>query len=324
MSRLVEPLLRPAVLWLLLLVFAAAAAGQFDLTRLGAWAFGGVTGDPVLLQWAAAALIGGGVVANFWLLSFAPRVAQIAIVWVELMALFLAFCWSFGLSYVFMWSRTPILLGLELRDGFIQGAALTVFLCLVSIACSTVIALAMALMRLSTNGAAFGIATFYTSFFRGTPLLLQIFLIYLGLPQLGIVISAIPAGIIALSLCYGAYMAEIFRAGILAVPRGQGEAALSLGLTPHDVTWLVILPQAMRLIIPPTGNQFIAMLKDSSLVSVMGVWEVMFLARTHGRSDFKYMEMLIVAAVIYWALSFVFELLQARIEKHYGKGVRVR
>ena len=88
--------------------------------------------------------------------------------------------------------------------------------------------------------------------------------------------------------------------------------------------WLIMLPQAMRLIIPPTGNQFIAMLKDSSLVSVMGVWEIMYLARTHGRAEFKYMEMLIIAAMIYWALSSASRLVQARIEKRFGKGVAVR
>jgi polar amino acid transport system permease protein len=193
---------------------------------------------------------------------------------------------------------------------------------MVSIAIATVLALVAALGRLSGNGVAFGLATFYISFFRGTPLLLQVLLIYLGLPQMGLVLEAVPAGVIALSLCYGAYMAEIFRAGILAVGRGQREAALSLGLRPSQSMRLVILPQAMRLVIPPTGNQFIAMLKDSSLVSVMGVWELMYLARTYGRGEFKYMEMLISAALIYWLLSAVFEVIQSRIERHFGKGVR--
>jgi polar amino acid transport system permease protein len=274
--------------------------------------------------WLVVAVLAALVVLNFWLLSFLPFRAQVTVIWVELLALFAAFCWSFDLNTAFMLDRTPILLGLELRDGFIQGAALTLFICAVSTAISTVIALAAALARLSHSGPAFGVATFYISFFRGTPLLLQIMLIYLGLPQIGLVIDAIPAGIIALSLCYGAYMAEIFRAGILAVPKGQSEAALSLGLKQGEVMWLVVLPQAMRLIIPPTGNQFIAMLKDSSLVSVMGVWEIMFLARTHGRAEFKYMEMLIVAALIYWAMSAAFELVQARIEKRFGKGVTAR
>ena len=153
-----------------------------------------------------------------------------------------------------------------------------------------------------------------------TPLLLQVFIIYLGLPQMGVILDPVPAGIIALSLCYGAYMAEIFRAGIQGVPAGQGEAAAALGLRPALTMRKVILPQAMKLIVPPTGNQFIAMLKDSSLISVLGVQELMFLARTQGRSEFKHFEMLITAAIIYWIISFVFELIQARIEAHYGKG----
>ncbi len=162
-------------------------------------------------------------------------------------------------------------------------------------------------------------ATFYISFFRGTPLLLQVYLIYLGLPQIGLVLDAVPSGVMALSLCYGAYMAEIFRAGIQGVPKGQREAAMALGLKSGLIMRKIILPQAMRLIIPPTGNQFIAMLKDSSLVSVMGVWELMFLARTQGRAEFKILEMLITAAIIYWIISVVFELVQARIERHYRR-----
>lgn len=329
MTRLFEALAQPLVLRGLLFLFSVAVLAGFD--------YGGLVARlaeivPALAlpagqaagPWLVIAVLAGLVVVNFWLLSHLPFRVQVTAIWVELLGLFAAFCWSFDLSYSFMLDRAPILLGLQLRDGFIQGAALTLFICVVSIVISTVIALAVALARLSDSGPAFGVATFYTSFFRGTPLLLQTMLIYLGLPQLGLVIDAIPAGIIALSLCYGAYMAEIFRAGILAVPRGQTEAALSLGLKPAQVTWLVVLPQAMRLIIPPTGNQFIAMLKDSSLVSVMGVWEIMFLARTHGRAEFKYMEMLIVAALIYWAMSAVFELLQARLEKRFGKGVSAR
>ncbi len=105
-----------------------------------------------------------------------------------------------------------------------------------------------------------------------------------------------PAGILALSLCYGAYMTEIFRAGISSIPRGQWEASRAIGLTPFQAMTRVILPQSMRLIIPPTGNQFISMLKDSSLVSVIGVWELMFLARTQGRAEFRHLEMLITAA----------------------------
>lgn len=181
-----------------------------------------------------------------------------------------------------------------------------------------------ALARLSSSAVAFGIASFYASFFRGTPLLIQILLIYLGLPQLGIVPGAITAGVIALSLNYGAYLSEIFRAGIIGVSVGQREAALALALRPTQIFWRVTLPQAMRTIIPPTTNQFISMLKDSSLISVMGVWEVMFLAQSYGRSSYRYIEMLTTAAVLYWIMSIGLELLQSRLERHYGKAYQAR
>ena len=252
------------------------------------------------------------VTANDVAVRLLPFRAQIVVVWLELLLLFLAFFYSFDLRYSFIGSRLPILV--------FTGAVTTIYISLVSIAIACVLAMAGALARLSRSGLAYAVATFYISFFRGTPLLLQVYLIYLGLPQLGLTLDAVPSGIIALSLCYGAYMAEIFRAGIQGVPVGQREASMALGLKPGLTMRKIILPQAMRLIVPPTGNQFIAMLKDSSLVSVMGVWELMFLARTQGRSEFRHLEMLITAALIYWTISIVFEVIQARIEAYYGKG----
>jgi polar amino acid transport system permease protein len=223
----------------------------------------------------------------------------------------LIFFYSFDLSYTFIAERLPLLI--------VTGVGYTLLVSALSIAIASIIALFGALMRLSKNGAFFAISTFYVSFFRGTPLLLQVYLIYLGLPQLGIILDAIPSGVIALSLCYGAYMTEIFRSGIQAVPDSQTEAALALGLKPWQIMLKVVLPQAVRIIIPPTGNNFIAMLKDSSLVSAMGVMELMYLARTLGRSEFKHFEMLITAALIYWFISFLFELFQGRLEAHFGK-----
>ena len=129
-------------------------------------------------------------------------------------------------------------------------------------------------------------------------------------------------GIVALSLCYGAYMTEIFRAGIQSIPGGQWEAADALGMRRSATLRKIILPQAMRIIVPPTGNQFIAMLKVSSLVSVVGVWDLMFVARAQGRADFRMLEMLITASLIYWFLSIILELLQARIERRYNAASR--
>jgi polar amino acid transport system permease protein len=264
---------------------------------------------------AAAAL---AVAAAARLLPFWP---QTVIVWAALFAGFLAFAFNFDLKYSLIGEKFPFLAGLRLSpEGFVQGAAMTLFITAISAPMAAGLALLAALGRLSKNPVAFGSSTFYTSFFRGTPLLIQVYLIYLGLPQVGLVLTAIPAGFLALSLNYGAYIAEIVRAGIEAVPGGQWEAATALGLKRRLIMQKVIMPQAMRVIVPPTFSQFIAMLKDSSLVSLMGVWELTFLARAYGRADFRYVEMLLTAAMLYWLMSIVLELLQARIERYYGKG----
>ncbi|AOE63023.1 amino acid ABC transporter permease [Pseudomonas corrugata] len=245
---------------------------------------------------------------------------RLYLTWAVMLALFASFFLGFDLKFSIILDKLPNLIGLHLApNGFLQGAVLTLFLCLCSIVASSLLGFITALARLSNSAVAFGIASFYASFFRGTPLLIQILLIYLGLPQLGVVPGAVTAGIIALSLNYGAYLSEIFRAGIVGVPQGQREASLALGLSETVIFWRVTLPQAMRTIIPPTTNQFISMLKDSSLVSVMGVWEVMFLAQSYGRSSYRYIEMLTTAAIIYWLMSIALELIQARMERHYGK-----
>ncbi|WP_051328603.1 amino acid ABC transporter permease [Geminicoccus roseus] len=236
---------------------------------------------------------------------------QVYVVWLELAALVLLFFYSFDLSFAFIWRKLPFLLS--------QGLLTTIYISAISIAIASVLAMLGAIAKLSSNGIAIGIANFYTSLFRGLPLLMQIYMIYLGLPQLGYVVDAVPAGIAALSLCYGAYMTEIFRAGIESIPKGQWEASRALGLKPRSTMGRIILPQAMRIIIPPTGNQFIAMLKDSSLVSVVGVWELMYLARTQGQTEFRHVEMMITASMIYWILSIVLELVQARIERRYNR-----
>ena len=236
---------------------------------------------------------------------------QVYIVWLEFAVLLLVFFYSFNLSFEFIQRK----IGFLLR----QGLVMTLYISVVSISIASVLALIGAVAKLSSNGIALGIANFYTSLFRGIPLLMQIYMIYLGLPQLGYVVNAVPTGIAALSLCYGAYMTEIFRAGIESIPRGQWEAARALGLKPASTTLRIILPQAMRVIIPPTGNQFIAMLKDSSLVSVVGVWELMYLARTQGQTEFRHVEMMITASLIYWMFSIMLELIQGRIERYYGR-----
>jgi polar amino acid transport system permease protein len=218
-------------------------------------------------------------------------------------------------------------------DIILQGAGATLGVSLASILIATVLALFGAVARLSKNSVAQGISGFYVSVVRGTPLLIQIFIIYLGLPQVGeqltrlgfpqigrlFILDAIPAGIVALSLNYGAYMTEIFRAGLQSIGYGQREAALAIGMTPWQVMRRIILPQAVRIIIPDVGNQFIAMQKDSALVSIMGVWEITFLANRYARRDSKYMEMYLIAAAAYWILTIISSWFQSRIERSMGK-----
>ena len=248
-------------------------------------------------------------VLNLLAISFARLKIQILIVWFELFLLFLAFAYSFDLKLSFIQSRIGLMIS--------KGLFTTIYISAVSIVIATAIAIVGAIAKLSNNGFAYAIASFYTSLFRGLPLLLQVYLIYKGLPQLGFMVDAIPSGIAALSLCYGAYMTEIFRAGIQSIPKGQWEASRALGFKSGLILRKIILPQSIPIIVPPTGNQFIAMLKDSSLVSVLGIWELMYLAKTLGQRDFRHMEMLLTAAMIYWGLTISLEMIQARIERKY-------
>jgi polar amino acid transport system permease protein len=249
---------------------------------------------------------------------------KVWLTWAALLALLIGACYGLHLDFGYVGDKLPFLLGLRLApDGFIQGAALTIFVTVCSLFFALLVAFITALGRLSSNAFAFALATFYASLFRGTPLMVQVLIIYLALPQIGIVLGALSSGLIALSLNYGAYLAETIRSGIMAVPAGQREAAMALGLPRWVIAWKVIAPQALRLIIPPAGALFVSMLKDSSLVSLMGLWELNFLAQSYARASYHYMEMLITAALIYWGLSIVFELVQLRLERRFGRGVAV-
>lgn len=304
--------------WFVLVIFGAVFALflAFDLsgTSMGEL-MRPVIGEPLESglygRFAIAFVIAVLFCLNVVLIGFASLRVQITIVWLELLLLFLAFFKTFNLSLPFMAEKLPFLVT--------QGLFTTIYVSAISIVIASAIAILGAVAKLSTNGFAYAIASFYTSFFRGLPLLMQVYLIYLGLPQLGFIIDAVPAGILALSLCYGAYMTEIFRSGIQSIDRGQWEASRSIGFGFGITMRKIILPQALPVIIPPTGNQFISMLKDSSLVSVIGVWELMFLARTLGQKSFQHMEMLISAAMLYWGVSICLELIQSRIERYYAR-----
>jgi polar amino acid transport system permease protein len=215
-----------------------------------------------------------------------------------------------------------------------QGLPWTIVICALAIMLAVLLALFGALGRLSTSAVAQGVSSFYTSFFRGTPLIVQMFLIFLALPQLAppnlpglrdsLTLTALQAGIIALGLNYGAYMTEIFRAGIQSVGHGQVEAAEALGMTYRQRMRRIVLPQAIRVIIPPTGNEFIAMMKDSALISLLGSvvaqMEIFRRAQLVGRADFRPLEAFVLAAALYWILTTVFQFFQTRLERRLSAG----
>jgi polar amino acid transport system permease protein len=194
-----------------------------------------------------------------------------------------------------------------------------------SIFFAIILAVLGALGRLSSNAVVYGIASFYVSIVRGTPLIVQILFIYLALPQIWPGFAGIPAivlGIFALSFNYGAYMTEIFRAGIQAIPRGQIDAAHALGMTDRLTMRRVILPQAIRIVTPAIGNEFIAMIKDSALISIISVQELLWRAQTVGSTKFRTLETLLLAALVYWALTLAFSVLQDRLEKRMAESDR--
>ena len=218
------------------------------------------------------------------------------------------------LDFGFMRQQFPFILG---------GVGLTILLAALSISLAMVLALLGALGRLSRFPPAYALATFYISLIRGTPLLLQIIFFFLALPQLGIRLTGLAAGVLALGLNYGAYMTEIMRAGIQSVGIGQREAALAIGMTQPQIMRRIVLPQALRLVVPPIGNEFIAMLKDTSLISVTGfVWEILWRAQKVGRANFKSLEALLIAAIFYWAITILFSTIQARLERYLTQGER--
>jgi polar amino acid transport system permease protein len=205
------------------------------------------------------------------------------------------------------------------------GATTTLFVSVCSIILAVLIAVFGALGRLSLNPVLYGVASLYVSLVRGTPLLVQIFFVYLALPQVIPATADIPLvvlGIFALAFNYGAYLTEIFRAGIQAVPRGQREAGEALGMPERLIMRRIVLPQAVRIVIPAIGNDFIAMTKDSALVSVIGVPELLWRAQRIGSANFRNTETLLLAAAAYWVITMVLSFFQERLERRLARGDR--
>ncbi|WP_461207661.1 amino acid ABC transporter permease [Clostridium sp. DL1XJH146] len=197
----------------------------------------------------------------------------------------------------------------------LKGSLVTVELTVLSVFIGTIIGIIIALCKISKNIVISKIATFYTWIFRGTPLLLQLFVLYYGLPQIGLPIEPFSAAIVGLSLNSGAYMAEIIRGGILSIDKGQFEACKALGFTYMQTMKRVILPQTFKNIIPAVGNEFIIMLKDTSLVSAIAMEELMRKAQLRMSSSGRAIEPFFLAACFYLVMTTVFTTAFARIEK---------
>ncbi len=224
----------------------------------------------------------------------------------------------------------------------LHGAVITIELTVIAMAIGIALGVLLAVMRLSPNPLLSGASWFYIWFFRGTPLLVQLLFWYniaalypkigLGVPfgpsfihaDANTLITPFAAGILGLGLNEGAYMAEIVRAGIISVDEGQADAAQSLGMTRLQTMRRIVLPQAMRVIIPPTGNETISMLKSSSLVSVIVVTELLYAGQLIYSVNFKTIQLLIVVSFWYIVLTSVLYVGQYYLERHYGRGSRER
>jgi polar amino acid transport system permease protein len=202
----------------------------------------------------------------------------------------------------------------------LAGAVTTIWLTAVSLALGLVLGLGIALMRMSSLRAVSVAAQGYTWVFRGTPLLVQLIIIYTGLPQLGLSLNVIESAIVGLVLNEAAYLSEILRAGIQAIAKGQWEAAFSLGLTRWRTFRKVILPQAMRVIIPPLGNSVNGLLKTTSIASVISMEELLRRGQILQQEHFAVLEIFTIIAILYLAMTTCWDVVQHHLEKYYGRG----
>ena len=200
------------------------------------------------------------------------------------------------------------------------GAVTTLWLTAFAIVAGLLVGFGVALARRSPYRWLSLPAQAYIWLFRGTPLLVQLIIIYTGLPQLGIKLSVIESALIGLSLNEAAYLAEIIRAGILAIGKGQTDAARALGLSPAQTMRHVVLPQALRVIIPPLGNSVNGLLKTTSVCSVISMEELLRRTQILIQEKFLVLELFIVAALYYLVLTTAWDFVQRRLEKRFGRG----
>ena len=201
----------------------------------------------------------------------------------------------------------------------LKGALFTLQLSIGGMFFGLILGFVLALMRLSRFWPVNWLARFYVSIFRGTPLIAQLFMIYYGLPQFGIELDPIPSAMIGLSLNMAAYASESLRGAIAAIERGQWEAAASIGMTPWQTLRRVVLPQAARTALPPLGNSFISLVKDTSLAATIQVPELFRQAQLITSRTLEVFTMYLAASLIYWVMATVLSALQNRLEAHVNR-----
>jgi polar amino acid transport system permease protein len=213
---------------------------------------------------------------------------------------------------------------LEYLPDLLRGALISVELTLSVMALSLVFGLLVALARMTRIRPVRAAATFYIEIIRGTPALLQLFYIYFVFPAFGIRFQPFTAGVIGLTVNYAAYLSEVYRAGIQAVAKGQLEAAQALGMSRSLMMRLIILPQAIRIIVPPLGNYFISLFKDTALASIITVKELLFQGQIIAATNFQYFTIFTIIGAIYLALSYPGSLGVQYLERRMKIGYRRR
>ncbi len=203
---------------------------------------------------------------------------------------------------------------------FLEGLAMTTFLTLVVILLAGALAIPIALARLSDKRWIRWPSDFYVEFIRATPLILQLIYIYYVLPSAGIRLEPVTAAIIGLTINYSAFMSEVYRSGIQAVPKSQYEAARSLGLKPGIIFIKVVFPQAFRIVLPALGNYLIALFKDTALASVVTVQELMFSGQIIAARNYQYFTVYTVTAILYFSVGYPAALLVRRLERWSQRG----
>lgn len=206
--------------------------------------------------------------------------------------------------------------------GLLEGAGMTIYISLLTMALGSALGILVCLGRMSKSKVTSGIASAYIQFIRGTPLLVQLLWIYYGLPLiLGLSLPPVVSGVVGMSLNVSAYISEIFRAGIQAVDRGQYEAARSIGMSHSLAFRRIVAPQAFRVVIPPLANFFIGLVKDTSLVSVISVGELVRSGQLVASATFRTMEIFTGVAVIYYMMTYVLARIASGLERRFSRGI---